>query len=431
MSRLALALAVFVLLVACGDGDESAETGADETAVVVTTTHPVGRTTSTAPPSATSSGGTAVDDATTASAGAPAASLPISLGDAATGSCPDDLLPAAAAFALGSGELLWVACSAEDVYRSVVGATEDAVYLHEATPAPSAGLLVLDASTGEQRWSTPIAPFQPAPEGPVAAGGVVVETVVDGGGQAIVVGLDASGGAERWRSPAAPDSVAMAQTEAVVVLGGVHGLVGLDRSTGTEIWRAEAVRYQAQRGVERAATALSGDTLIFPSEPDVVAVDVRSGAERWRAPSIESPTAFGGTVVGIASEASGGTVRALDAATGAERWTAPGAPSYGDLWAVGDGIAAVLTESNIEALALDTGAVRWQRARSEVQGAQPQLIAGTNLAVLWEGAIGVLSTADGSTIWEATEPIGSPFMSDVFVAGDVLFVSVNSLPWGD
>ena len=42
-----------------------------------------------------------------------------------------------------------------------------------------------------------------------------------------------------------------------------------------------------------------------------------------------------------------------------------------------------------------------------------------------------MSTADGSTIWELHEPVGSSLMSTVHADGDVVYVSVNSLPWTD
>ncbi len=79
---------------------------------------------------------------------------------------------------------------------------------------------------------------------------------------------------------------------------------------------------------------------------------------------------------------------------------------------------------------LSSGNERW-RATQTSHFAQPQLIDGTSLVMLWEGELSVLSTTDGATIWAATEPFGSPLMNSVGSNGDTVFVAINSRPWAD
>jgi hypothetical protein len=50
---------------------------------------------------------------------------------------------------------------------------------------------------------------------------------------------------------------------------------------------------------------------------------------------------------------------------------------------------------------------------------------------LWEVGIDARSAADGSILWQVSEPFGSPFNNNLVAGGDAVFVAVNSLPWGD
>jgi outer membrane protein assembly factor BamB len=131
-------------------------------------------------------------------------------------------------------------------------------------------------------------------------------------------------------------------------------------------------------------------------------------------------------------------VVALDAATGKTRWTQPGSPSYGDLWAVGDGAVYVIdadesgVQESIVAYELPTGQVRWRRASSsELDASQPQHAAGKSVVLLWQSQLAVLSSDKGTTRWASQAPLASPMMSSASTNSDTLFVSTNSLPWGD
>ena len=177
-----------------------------------------------------------------------------------------------------------------------------------------------------------------------------------------------------------------------------------------------------------------GDTIAVPTNDTLTAVDMATGATLWTAPQTDHPEAADGVIVG-ATPASGPTrsIRALDAANGDVLWEAPGQSSYGDLLAVGDGIVAVIVAVNdgteIVAYELRTGEERWRRPADGP--AQPQLIAGTSLISLWEGTFLGLSTSDGSTVWTATQPLGSPLMNNVSALESTLYIAVNSRQWSD
>jgi outer membrane protein assembly factor BamB len=98
---------------------------------------------------------------------------------------------------------------------------------------------------------------------------------------------------------------------------------------------------------------------------------------------------------------------------------------------VGDGAVIALNPSGSEVVAYEvtSGAERWRA--NPVARVQPQLISGTTLIGLWEGEVAAFSTSDGTILWSATQPFGSPFMNSVGSDNDLVFVAINSLPWGD
>jgi len=154
---------------------------------------------------------------------------------------------------------------------------------------------------------------------------------------------------------------------------------------------------------------------------------------RWTGPLVENPEAADGVVVAATPSEEGPQVSldALDADTGDALWSAPGQPSYGDLLAMGDE-ALVVVDREARALVayeLASGEERWRTP--PVGAAEPQLIDGIAVVLLWEGELGVVSSVDGSTTWSAREPLHSPLMNSVATNGTTLFVAVNSLPWGD
>jgi outer membrane protein assembly factor BamB len=361
---------------------------------------------------------------------------------------------------MATGAVRWSYCSADKAWRTLLGATDTAVYLKSRTEDGKSVLTAIDATKGEELWRYPVGlpgGGETIAQGPIAGSGVVVVTVNEGSG-AELVAVDAMTGTERWRTTLPIDNVQMtpagptpgtvtgtgpfttvesvfapfANTDTVVVLAGnVGGLRGFDRTTGTQLWTSPlALQDDSGVRVERSAAAVAGAIVILPAHGNLVAIDARTGTELWQAPGLHHPSAGAGFVVGYQGNGPAQTVSAIDAHTGTLLWTQPGAPSYGDLWAIGGGVVAVLDDTHqIVAYELATGQVRWRRTAQDSTRSEPQIAVDDAVFILWEANVGVLSPTDGSTRWEAQAPLGSPLMSSVANNTDTLFVSVNTLAW--
>jgi outer membrane protein assembly factor BamB len=108
---------------------------------------------------------------------------------------------------------------------------------------------------------------------------------------------------------------------------------------------------------------VAGDTLLTVQDQSLQAFDLRSRRPIWQAAgagsTLRPPVVTGDTVVWVSGDDQNSTVLALDLATGAERWRAiaPGA-AHGNGPVVGNGLVyAGVTPSAFD---LTTGAQRWQ-----------------------------------------------------------------------
>ena len=346
--------------------------------------------------------------------------------------CPRAEYPAAGALGIADGAVAWLACSPDEAYRTVIGASDDVVLIEESGPT-SRLTIAFDAADGSERWRRSTASTR-IPPGPFDGQGIVV--LADQAARALV-GVDPVTGEEQWRVASSETPLAHGATVAVVwdavEPGGSARFRGIDRVTGDERWVGAApLSDQSGVFVARSPAAALGDVLAVPTGPTVTAIDLRTGAMLWQAPQLDHPAAADGVIVGTrGANGPAPSVAALDAASGRELWAAPGRPSYGELLAVGDGVVVVLDPggSGLVAYELSSGDERWRAAQTT--RVEPQLISGTSLVQLWEGELAVASTADGATIWSATQPFQSPLMNGVGSNGDAVFVAINSRPWGD
>ncbi len=196
-------------------------------------------------------------------------------------------------------------------------------------------LRAVDLPSGEVRWTDGSSTF--TPNGPIVSGDLVIilrvvtlddDTITDE-----VVAHDRLTGEVRWtrRMPFAGSGAALAGD--VVVAG--SPLSGLDPSDGSILWQVETDRdvvgnagYDAQRDMVVAAVRkFEGDDVLL----DLVAVDARTGDERWRTPVEGVPEFTEAITVAddlVVVPQLGGPVVAYDADTGAEQWRfAPPAPA--------------------------------------------------------------------------------------------------------
>ena len=211
-------------------------------------------------------------------------------------------------------------------------------------------VLALASDTGKLLWRTRLSSEVLA--APVATSGIVVAQTVDGQ----VYGLKATDGSQLWKFQRTVPALSLRGTSSPSLYGGLaitgfaNGtMVGLDLKTGTPRWDAVVSRSTGRTELERivdidGAPVIVGFRMFAASfQGRLVALDLRNGRLLW--------TLKMSTYVPVAADKSNvfvvdadGVVMALDQRTGAERWRQEGlraryvsAPALiGNYVAVGD-----------------------------------------------------------------------------------------------
>jgi eukaryotic-like serine/threonine-protein kinase len=252
-------------------------------------------------------------------------------------------------------------------WRIDIGAELDA-----ATPLMIEGLLVfgardgsvhaVDPETGAERWRATV-------DGPIsgaaaeADGGIVVATETG-----TAYRLDPATGEIEWQT-GLPGGVSrsIAATDELVYFAASGGrLVALRASDGALAWDAnvatagEGGTPTVADGLVFAATGLDTDDR---STTGVVALDARTGDDRWRLPSttgdvMYTPAVVDGTAYIVAEDE---TVAAVDAASGELRWsTTTGAPNDALPAVWGEMLYVATTGGSLQALDTSTGDLGWE-----------------------------------------------------------------------
>ena len=170
-------------------------------------------------------------------------------------------------------------------------------------------LLRLDAATGETVWCVDTHGF---PERWTASAPLVADGAVYVGAKAGYTAYDIESGEERWsrRFTGTLDLLAdhvgdkwgsyfkpIAWDELLIVMISRRGLVALERASGRIVWERELPRCQDYW----AAPVLAGDIVITGGETlHLLAVDARTGADRWNERILEEASFDLNFVTGIA-----------------------------------------------------------------------------------------------------------------------------------
>lgn len=282
-------------------------------------------------------------------------------------------------------------------------------------PGPSMPMRGGDAArTGNQPGPAPVDKIQVrwrAPTGwhssaqPVVARGLVYFGGFSLGERTpLLEAVDMQTGGIRWQTTAPvawaefPDSPALAGDVLFApVQAPVAGIMAVAAATGQPLWYAPfGFTSVTAPAVDTDAVYVSGWGLRNARDrarPDtsgmVVALDQRTGRERWRflAPTRFGPLAVGRDTVFVPSDHG---LYALDRATGRKRWQARFTTGAGETPTVmGDIVAFAgfeITSGKTGVFALDaaTGALRWHAALSAVSGARAGTAAsGDTLYVSW------------------------------------------------
>ncbi|MDZ4287527.1 MAG: PQQ-binding-like beta-propeller repeat protein, partial [Prosthecobacter sp.] len=180
---------------------------------------------------------------------------------------------------------------------------------------------------------------------PIIMKGRVFTTAMVDEQKCAVIALDAAGGRELWKREFAtgplpritpPNSHASstpaADAERVYVYFSTVGLIAFDAATGTESWRYAMPKPAYLMDWGAAASPIVHNGLVFfcmddDLTPFVVAVDAKTGKERWKTPRQEM---LAGYATPVLCEANGrtdlviagsGKLKGYDPATGKELWT--------------------------------------------------------------------------------------------------------------
>jgi len=274
-----------------------------------------------------------------------------------------------------TGEAQWRFETGERVMAEpVVGG--GLVYVSTEVPGSSDGhVFAIDARTGGEQWrfATDVPKV-----GPLAlAGGAVFLSTGD------VVALDAVTGEVRWRQ-AVPGAGVVAAGADVVVTSTPTGLAALDSASGGPRWLVP------MPAAPQGSPVVAGDVVISDDGAGtLVGLQPADGAERWRTPTsrlLQSPVAAGRLVVVATAEG----VVALDARSGAQRWQRQ---STGErLQVATDGTAVVAAAERLALLDGTSGEIVGQSPLDSEEPVQPA-VAGDRVYVAGGDAVEALERA--------------------------------------
>ncbi|SEG33149.1 Serine/threonine protein kinase [Actinacidiphila yanglinensis] len=238
--------------------------------------------------------------------------------------------------------------------------------------------------------------------------------------------LGAADGGDRWRT-AIDGWVYAVQADAGTVVTGTRGGIvqAWDAERGTLRWERSGVQTEFES--PDAGPSVEGRMVFYQGGGLLHAVDALNGAELWSYP-VGEPGAAGSVVTrpvladGVVHLTAGTRVLALDARTGAERWHfeapavmfAPPAhvPGPGP---TGGGIYVTDHLGTVYALDPADGHDRWRVATEPRQSLEPVVVAAGGVHLGAGGALYTLDAVSGTPRWRFTaqgEIVGSPAVAD-------------------
>lgn len=266
--------------------------------------------------------------------------------------------------------------------------------------ANSNTLSALEASTGRSVWQAPLGALD-IKSGPMLSGDTVIV-----GGSKLVAGFDAATGALLWQG-AGSASFAMATTHqpayvyAEEAVGRESAVIALDARTGHQRWR------YAQRGTTFGFFGADGDTVAVVDGTAFALLDAATGVPKGRIEvghdALAQVGVVGATVVVQSPIAP--NLRVFDLVTGQQLWSSRSAAAFGA--AVGDNVYIGGGRNNyggggpapapLSAHDIRTRRTLWTREPQQIIGA-PAVANGTIYAV-WGSELYALDATTGSTRW--------------------------------
>lgn len=207
---------------------------------------------------------------------------------------------------------------------------------------------------GDRRWQRVL----PAPRSPTVAGPVLVVATDRG-----VVGLDRASGEIRWEQPASSAVRIATDGERRVFLAETTGLTAVDAADGRPRWSVPTVR-----GSSTYTVVAGSGSLVVAADGVVRGLVPADGTLDWErnfSRPLSSPPVTGDGNVYL--ETDPGEVIALDLLTGRERWRASSPPEFGTLTATRGVVIRWTRNGGTVGLAANDGRALWaQPARTLV-----------------------------------------------------------------
>lgn len=266
-----------------------------------------------------------------------------------------------------------------------------------------------------------------------------------------VTAVDAASGDVAWRLDMAPDNEGgrdgfgggLAYDQGVLVVANGFGhVLGLNPGDGTEVWRFEA------SSPFRAAPAIArGTAVVMPRDGSVIALDLRTGAQKWRASNVEGGatmlTSSGPAISGevVAAPLSSGDIALFRLSDGRRGWSeALGAPRRGSAMSLitdvsaapvmaGGKIVAGGVSGRLVAFDIPSGRRLWARDFGAYNRAW--VAGGLVYALSDDAVLHALSLNNGRSLWRRQLPIyddpenrADPFAyGGPILVGDALYVT--------
>ena len=181
------------------------------------------------------------------------------------------------------------------------------------------------------------------------------------------------------------------------------GIAGLDASTSRVNWRAVQ---ELASGFGGASPLVVDATVYMPLGVALYAIDVATGAIRWRFPTglpSESTPAVAGETVSFTGDDT--YLYALDATDGTQRWRRKtDAQIRANVTTAAASVYVATKTGTVYAVKRETGAVRWTTGLSSEADdgvVRPGMIAtdGSRIYVLFDDALVALAAATGDQCW--------------------------------
>lgn len=230
------------------------------------------------------------------------------------------------------------------------------------------GIVALDATTGDERWSysTPGVPIGT----PALAGETLVvtdgERAVPSGSpdspSGYIRGLDSESGELRWRVRVVGGGFAPTVTETTAYVRTARGVRAVRIEDGRERWRVEglpAFQSNVPVLVPDLAPAVGEKSVFVPNPSGVLAVDRETGSEQWRVTvgQVRSAPTYDDGVVYVSGIETG--VRALTADEGNTAWTWEANGCWASPAVAADAVY-VAADGDLVALRARSGEERWR-----------------------------------------------------------------------